>query len=111
MNWQSWIRNGGALLHRDQTFVAALIALMHATSCPAVSAHVGACCQLAKTVGRKLWCLSQKFSRQNWPALGRLVERERSSGVCKCNQALFVGFDDNDHTIRGLMRFIEMTSR
>jgi hypothetical protein len=30
---------------------------------------------------------------------------------CKCNQALIVGFGDNDHTIRGLMRFIKMTSR
>ena len=26
-------------------------------------------------------------------------------------QALIVGFGDNDHTIRELMRFIEMTSR
>jgi hypothetical protein len=31
--------------------------------------------------------------------------------LCKCNQALIVGFGDNDHTIRGLMSFIEMTSR
>jgi hypothetical protein len=30
---------------------------------------------------------------------------------CKCNQALIVGFGDNDHMIRGLMSFIEMTSR
>jgi hypothetical protein len=29
---------------------------------------------------------------------------------CKCNQALIVRFGDNDHMIRGLMRFIEMTS-
>ena len=29
----------------------------------------------------------------------------------KCNQAIIVGFGDNDHAIRGLMRFIEMTSR
>ena len=29
----------------------------------------------------------------------------------KCNQALIVGFGDNDHTIRELMSFIEMTSR
>ena len=29
----------------------------------------------------------------------------------KCNQALIVGFGDNDHAIRGLMRFIKMTSR
>ena len=28
----------------------------------------------------------------------------------KCNQALIVGFGDNDHAIRELMRFIEMTS-
>ena len=28
-----------------------------------------------------------------------------------CNQALIVGFGDNDHAIRELMRFIEMTSR
>ena len=32
-------------------------------------------------------------------------------GNWKCNQALIVGFDDNDHAIRGLMRFIEMISR
>jgi hypothetical protein len=30
---------------------------------------------------------------------------------CKCSQVLIIGFDDNDHTIRGLMRFIKMTSR
>jgi len=30
---------------------------------------------------------------------------------CKCNQALIVDFGDNDHAIRGLMRFIEMTSK
>ena len=30
---------------------------------------------------------------------------------CKCNHALIVGFDDNDHVIRELIRFIEMTSR
>ena len=30
---------------------------------------------------------------------------------CKCNQALIVGFGDNDHAIRELMRFIEMTRR
>ena len=30
---------------------------------------------------------------------------------CKCNYALIVGFGDNDHAIRELMRFIEMTSR
>ena len=29
----------------------------------------------------------------------------------KCSQALIVGFGDNDHAIRELMRFIEMTSR
>ena len=29
----------------------------------------------------------------------------------KCNQVLIVGFDDNDYTIRELMRFIEMASR
>ena len=29
----------------------------------------------------------------------------------KCNQAIIVGFGNNDHTIRGLMRFIEMISR
>ena len=33
------------------------------------------------------------------------------SRICKYNQALIVGFDDNDHAIRELMRFIEMTSR
>jgi hypothetical protein len=27
------------------------------------------------------------------------------------NQALIMGFGDNDHTIRELMRFIEMTSK
>ena len=31
--------------------------------------------------------------------------------VCKCNQALIVGFGDNDHAIGELMRFIELTSR
>jgi hypothetical protein len=45
----------------------------------------------------------------------RLAKQNDLSAVmyhnCKCNQALFVGFDDNDHTIRGLMRFIEMTSK
>jgi hypothetical protein len=35
----------------------------------------------------------------------------KSRGDCKCNQALIVGFGDNDHMIRGLMRFIEMISR
>jgi hypothetical protein len=32
-------------------------------------------------------------------------------GVCKCNQALIMGFGDNDHMIKGLMSFIEMISR
>ena len=32
-------------------------------------------------------------------------------GVCKCNQALIIGFDDNDHAMRVLMRFIETISR
>jgi hypothetical protein len=31
--------------------------------------------------------------------------------MCKCNQAFIVGFGVDDHLIRGLMRFIEMTSR
>ena len=31
--------------------------------------------------------------------------------IFMCNQALIVSFGDNDHTIRGLMRFIEMTSK
>jgi len=31
--------------------------------------------------------------------------------IFMCNQALIVSFDDNDHTIRGLMSFIEMTSK
>ena len=30
---------------------------------------------------------------------------------CKCNQALIMGFGDNEQPIRELMRFIEMTSR
>jgi hypothetical protein len=40
--------------------------------------------------------------------LTKLIERV---SMWKCNQALIVGFGDNDHAIRGLMRFIEMTSR
>jgi hypothetical protein len=40
-----------------------------------------------------------------------VVINRQKGGDCKCNQALFVDFDDNDHTVRGLMRFIEMTSR
>ena len=33
------------------------------------------------------------------------------SRICKYNQALIMGFGDNDHVIRELMRFIEMTTR
>lgn len=29
---------------------------------------------------------------------------------CMCHQDLIVGIDDNDHIIRGVMRFIELTS-
>jgi hypothetical protein len=44
--------------------------------------------------------------------LTTLTVLEKSVGLpCKCNQDLIVGFGDNDHMIRGLMRFIEMTSR
>ena len=32
-------------------------------------------------------------------------------GRLKVQSSLFVGFGDNDHTIRELMRFIEMISR
>jgi hypothetical protein len=35
------------------------------------------------------------------------MDKER----CKCNQAIFVGFGNNDHAIRELMRFIKVTSR
>jgi hypothetical protein len=38
-------------------------------------------------------------------------KKKKSVAFCKCNHALIVGFGDNDHMIRGLMRFIEMTSR
>ena len=46
------------------------------------------------------------FVSSNWVVINR-----QKGGDWKCNQALIVGFDDNDHAIRGLMRFIEMTSR
>ena len=32
-------------------------------------------------------------------------------GILKCNQAIIVGFGNNDHAIGELMRFIEKTSR
>ena len=38
-------------------------------------------------------------------------EKYRFDRVWKCNQALIMGFGDNDHAIRKLMRFIEITSR
>lgn len=31
-------------------------------------------------------------------------------GNCKCNEALIVGLGDNDHAIRGIMRFIKLVS-
>jgi hypothetical protein len=40
-----------------------------------------------------------------------VVINHQKWGDYKCNQALIVGFGDNDHMIRGLIRFIGMTSR
>ena len=42
----------------------------------------------------------------NW-----VVINHQKGGDWKCNQTLIMGFGDNDHVIRELMRFIEMTSR
>ena len=51
--------------------------------------------------------LSQIFS-----GLNKFIEKYNNIyDTWKCNQALIVGFGDNDHTIKELMRFIEMTSR
>jgi hypothetical protein len=36
---------------------------------------------------------------------------EAAATACKCNQVIIVGFGDNDHAIRELIRFIEMISR
>ena len=46
------------------------------------------------------------FVSSNW-----VVINHQKGGDWKCNQALIVGFGDNDLAIRELMRFIEMTSR
>ena len=46
------------------------------------------------------------FVSSNWVAINHQKE-----GDWKCNQALILGFCDNDHAIRELIRFIEMTSR
>ena len=49
--------------------------------------------------------------------LKKQKEKEKKNGhkdvrdIRKFNQALIVGFGDNDHAIRELMRFIKMTSR
>ena len=46
------------------------------------------------------------FVSSNWVLINHQKGRD-----WKCNQALIVGFGDNDHVIRELMRFIKMTSR
>ena len=46
------------------------------------------------------------FVSSNW-----VVINHQKGGDWKCNQALIMGFVDNDHTIRELMRFIKMISR
>jgi len=46
------------------------------------------------------------FVSSNW-----VVINHQKGGDWKCNYVLIVGFDDNDHIIRGLIRFIEITSR
>ena len=46
------------------------------------------------------------FVSSNWVVINHQKGRDY-----KCNQALIVGFGDNDHAIRELMKSIEMTSR
>ena len=46
------------------------------------------------------------FVSSNW-----VVINYQKGGDCKCNQAVLWVFGIDDHQIRGLMRFIEMTSR
>ena len=46
------------------------------------------------------------FVSSNWIVINHQKWRD-----WKCNQALIKGFGDNDHIIRELIRFIEMTSR
>jgi len=58
------------------------------------------------THGSKILVTFQYFVSSNC-----VVINHQKWGDCKCNQALIVGFGDNDHMIRGLMRFIEMISR
>ena len=47
------------------------------------------------------------------PLFRHLFERYEPNSVCMCkyNQYLIVGFGDNDHAIKELMRFIDMTSK
>ena len=45
------------------------------------------------------------FVSHNWVVINHQKGRD-----WKCNQVLIIGFSDNDHTIRGLMRFIKITS-
>jgi hypothetical protein len=58
------------------------------------------------THGSKILVIFQSFVSSNSVLINHQKGRD-----CKCNQALIVGFGDNDHTVRGLMRFIEMTNR
>ena len=39
------------------------------------------------------------------------IDQIYDNQLWKCNQVIIVGFDDNDHAIRELIRFIEMISR
>ena len=46
------------------------------------------------------------FVSSNW-----VIINHQKEGDWKCNQTLIVGFVDNDHAIRELMRSIKMTNR
>jgi hypothetical protein len=52
------------------------------------------------------------FSFPSFPTrmILRAVTNLMPNRTGKCNQAIIVGFGDNDHMVRELMRFIKMTS-
>ena len=54
--------------------------------------------------------VSKNNPRNHFEIVKRVI-LSNLSRICKYNQALIMGFGDNDHVIRGLIRFIEMTSR
>jgi hypothetical protein len=80
-NLQFGMSEGGALLHLDHTFAAALVDLMHATTCPEGSAQEGACCQAGRIDGRKAWFQSHAFSKRKKAGFGIFVDMVRRIGV------------------------------